>query len=76
MAGGIFLSIKDLMLLTGNGIYNNAQREHLAIRDSLGKKDKKLTIREYCEFEGIAFDYVWEFLRGKQSKNQGSKNNQ
>jgi|GEM_PF-1270995 len=69
MEGGIFLSIKDLMKLTGNDIYNNAQREHLGIRDALNKKDKKLTVKEYCEYEQIDFAYVWEYLRGKTKKN-------
>jgi len=65
MEGGIFLTIKDLMNLLGCKQYNNAQREHLAIRDSLGKKEKKLTVKEYCDYEQIDFNYVWEFLRGK-----------
>ncbi len=65
MEGGIFLTIKDYMKLTGKDCYNSAQREHLALR-SQGKKTrkKKITIKEYCEEEELDFEYVWNFLRG------------
>lgn len=68
MEGGIFLTVKDLMKLLGYDQYNSALREHLAIRDSLGKKDKRLTIKEYCEYEKVDFNYVWEYLRGSAKK--------
>lgn len=68
MEGGIFLSIKDLQRLLGCENYNTANRLHLQIRDSLGKKSKYVTVKEYCQYENLDFDYVWEFLRGKASK--------
>jgi hypothetical protein len=61
----IFLSIQELSRLLG-WTYKAAAKEHLAIRDSLNKKDRRLTIKEYCDYEKIDFDYVWEYLRGKK----------
>jgi len=69
MEGGIFLTIKDLMKLIGSDSYSSSAREHISIRDSLGKDKKKVTIKEYCEYEGIDFNYVWDFLREKNKKN-------
>ncbi|MDP1801197.1 MAG: hypothetical protein Q8L81_07595 [Bacteroidota bacterium] len=65
MEGGIFLTIKDLMKLIGSDSYKSAAREHLAIRDAMKKKVKKITIKEYCEFEMLDFAYVWGYLRNK-----------
>ncbi|MGZ3931685.1 MAG: hypothetical protein ACXVNO_01475 [Bacteroidia bacterium] len=66
MEGGIFLTIKDLMRLIGSDSYTSVAKEHMAIRDALEKKTKKITIKEYCEYEKIDFAYVWDFLRGKK----------
>lgn len=63
----IFLTIKDLMILVGYSCYNSAQRYHKTIRKKLGKeKSHKLTIREYCVFEKVDFNYIWEVLRGEK----------
>lgn len=70
MEGGIFLTIKDLMKLIGSDSYTSVGKEHMAIRDALEKRSKKITIKEYCEYEEIDFNYVWEFLRGKKEKNK------
>ena len=67
MEGGIFLTIKDLMRLTGSNSYNGTGHQHRAIRDSLSIKARgKITVKAYCEHEGIDFQYVWEFLRKKK----------
>lgn len=65
---GIFLTIKDLMRLLGTDCYFTAAKEHKAIRDALNKKDKRLTIREYCRYEELDFKYVWGYLR--ENKNE------
>ena len=65
MEGGIFLTIKDVQMLLGFDNYNTANRIHLSVRDALGKKSKLITIKEYCEYEELDFDYVWNYLRGK-----------
>lgn len=68
MEGGIFLTVKDLMILTGSNNYNSTGNLHRAIRDSIAKSKKKITIKEYCEHEKIEFDYVWQVLRGVSHK--------
>jgi hypothetical protein len=68
MDGGIFLTAKDLQLLMGIDSYSAASRIHLGIRDALGKKNKRLTIKEYCEFEELDFEYVWTYLRIEKRK--------
>lgn len=60
----IFLSVKDLMLLMDTDHYDSAQRAHKGIRDAIATDKRKLTIREYCEFEKVPFEEIWEFLRG------------
>jgi hypothetical protein len=64
---GVFLTVKDLQKLRGCRSYKTANVEHIAIRKALGKDTKHLTIKEYCDYQKIDFDFIWEFLRGKQS---------
>ncbi len=68
MEGGIFLTVKDLQLLMGLDNYNSANRIHIAIRDAIGKKRSLITIKQYCEFEELEFEYVWNYLRGEKVK--------
>lgn len=66
MQGGIFLTTKDVMILLGCGHYNTANRLRLSIKDAIGKKSKYITIMEYCKYEELDFEYVWNVLRGKK----------
>jgi hypothetical protein len=77
METGLFLSIKDLMLLTGTERYETARKEHETLRQLtkptskrsavfIKRSKQKITIREYCRYMGIDFREVWQFLRGKQ----------
>ena len=61
--GGIFLTVKDLMLLTGSNSYQSCSRLHRTIRDAIASDKKKITIREYCNYEKIDFNEIWKFLR-------------
>ncbi|CAN5729940.1 hypothetical protein BH11BAC7_BH11BAC7_21410 [soil metagenome] len=80
MNGGIFLTVKDLMLIRGIDNYRSACREHCDLRAMIAKRVKKLnrkrylkrhlTIKEYCNAEDLSFDEVWLYLRGK-SKDEG-----
>lgn len=70
MEGGIFLTIKDLMKLMGSNSYTSVAKEHMEIRDALEKRTKRITIKEYCEYEKIDFTYVWEILRGKKKSDK------
>ena len=67
---GIFLSVKDLMTLTGSTNYCSCSNHHRSIRDGITKGKKKLTILEYCQHEHIDFDYVWKFLRETEPQNE------
>lgn len=49
LKSGIFITPKDIQILNGCAI-NAARREHLAIRDALGKTSGKLTVYEYCTY--------------------------
>jgi hypothetical protein len=68
MESGIYLTIRDLMTLTGLYSYSGAGKAHRIMRDAMAPNKKKITIREYCEYEGVSFDEVWEFLRVKPAK--------
>lgn len=64
------LSIKDLMRIRGLNRYNSAQKEHQAIRDVLtqGETHKKyLTVREYCDYTGLPYSEVQDFLCGEST---------
>ena len=65
MEGGIFLTIKDLQKLIGSDSYRSAARQHQSLRDVLEKKH--LTIKEYCDYEKLDFEYIWSFLRIKKN---------
>jgi hypothetical protein len=78
MNTGIFLSVKDLMILAGIDSYDAARKEHAYIRLALCKNKmrpiqnkriakRKLTISEYCKYMGLEFVEIWRFLRGKAS---------
>lgn len=70
MDSGIYLTVRDLMKLTGSYSYFGTAKSHRGIRDSIAPDKRKLTIREYCTYEGVSFEEVWEFLRAKPAKKQ------
>ncbi len=65
MERGIFLTINDLMKLNGSLNYFSCAKSHRLIRLSVAKNKRKLTIKEYCDYEIIDFEYVWKYLREK-----------
>jgi predicted chitinase len=66
--GGIYITVKDLMKITGSNNYNSCGNLHRTIRDSIAKNKKKLTVKEYCDYEKVDFEYVWNFLRNTNDK--------
>ncbi len=66
MEQGIFLTIHDLLRLTGGNNIKSAQRTHKAIRDAYSKTKRKLTIKEYCEHEDLNYTEIYNFLRGSK----------
>jgi hypothetical protein len=74
MNSGVYLTVKDLMLLNGSDSYRSTAKEHQAIRDSLfndrqqkyrHRNKRKLTIREYCDYMMLEFHEIWRYLRGE-----------
>ncbi len=70
MEQGIFLTVKDLMKLTGSNNYNSTGNYIRTIRCSIAPNKKKLTIKEYCDYEIIDFEYVWKYLREPINKHK------
>lgn len=62
--GGVFLTVKNLMILTGCTCYSSAARTHKAIRDSIATGKKKLTVMEYCQHEGLDYGEITKYLHG------------
>lgn len=58
-----FLTVKDLMKLTGNHSYRSTAVMHRSIRDAIASNKRKLLIKEYCDYERLDFEYVWRVLR-------------
>jgi len=62
---GIFIDISDIEKIHGCS-YTTAQRRMQTIKDSLQKKEKQeVSIREFCEFEGISFDDFFQKVKAK-----------
>lgn len=49
LKGSLFITTKEIQILNGCCL-RNAQREHLAIRDILEIKGKKVSVKAYCDF--------------------------
>jgi hypothetical protein len=49
LKGGLLITAKEIQRITGFTL-KVAQREHRCVRDSLGKKSKRLTVKEYCNY--------------------------
>ena len=64
MVGGIFITVNDVQLLLGCERYNTAWIYYKSVRDAINKKhSKKITIKEFCDYEELDFNYIWHLLR-------------
>lgn len=63
MISGIYINGNDVQRLLGCERYATAHKYLTAVKDALGKKSKYITIKEFCEYEELEFDYVWKLLR-------------
>jgi hypothetical protein len=61
LKGGIYITPKDIQILNNSSI-NQARTEHRTIRDCLGIKSNKLTVKAYCEYCEIDYQMVVEYL--------------
>lgn len=57
LKGSIFISAKDIMVLNDCS-ESTAKREHRTIRDTLGIKHGKLTVKQYADYWSIDYDLV------------------
>lgn len=62
LKGGILITPKEIQMLEGKKHYNNALTIHENIRATLGKKDGKLTVKEYCDYNKFDYDEVVRYL--------------
>lgn len=60
--GGILITPKDIQLITGSSCNASARREHLNIRDALGIKGKRITIKTYCDYWELNYEEIVNFL--------------
>ncbi|MBA2613945.1 MAG: hypothetical protein H0U95_18425 [Bacteroidetes bacterium] len=64
MVGGIFITVNDVQVLLGCERYATAWAYYNSVRDAINKKhSKKITIKEFCEYEDLEFEYIWKLLR-------------
>lgn len=73
MTGGILITVKDIQELLGIDSYRSAAKQLQSVRDTLQKKGRRITIKEYCEAEDLDFEYVWRFLRGNKVSPYGKQ---
>ena len=57
LKGGILITPKDIQIINDCSI-NTARSEHRTIRDALGIKHQKLTVKQYADYWGIDLDLV------------------
>ncbi|MBL7911638.1 MAG: hypothetical protein JNJ41_11330 [Bacteroidia bacterium] len=63
MVGGIFITVQDVQQLMGCNRYNTAQQYLLTVKDAMKLKRKYITIKEFCAYEELEFEYVWKIIR-------------
>ena len=61
LRGGLLISTKEIQAITGF-TFKVAQKEHKTVRDALGKKSNRLTVKEYCEYFELDFQEIVSFL--------------
>ena len=61
LKGGIYMTTKDIELINGCSM-RHAQREHRMVRDILGIKPRKLTVKDYCEYMQLDYQEVIKYL--------------
>jgi hypothetical protein len=61
LKGGVFITPKEIALITGLSI-NRARIEHQSTRDALGKKGKRLTVREFCQYNCLDFSEIVAYI--------------
>ena len=69
MVGGIFITATDVQVLLGCDRYATAWEYYNSVKNAIGKKhSKKMTMKEFCDYEDLDFDYIWKLLRPNKEK--------
>lgn len=66
LKGGMLITGRDIQLITGTTSENSAWREHRQVRDALGKKGRRLSIKEYCSYWELDLNETIEFLQNNR----------
>ena len=61
LKGGVLITPKDIEIITGL-CASRATKEHQATRDALGKKTKRLTVQEYCDYQQFNVEEIIAYL--------------
>ena len=67
-----YITATELMMLEEFGSASRARAKHKAIREfyeqqygmANGRRKKKLTIKEYCDYEQVNYVEIYQLLRG------------
>jgi len=51
------------MFLAGSNNYKSCAKAHRVIRDALASNKRKLTIKEYCDFEKLNYEEILQELQ-------------
>ncbi len=62
--GEIYITVDDLMKLTGGYSRPYARRKLFQLRKEIGKEEHSLTIGDYCRITGDDYAEIYAFLRG------------
>jgi hypothetical protein len=63
MVAGIFITVRDVEILLGCERYNTAQTYLKTAKDANKIKRRYMTIKEFCIYEELDFEYIWRIIR-------------
>ena len=59
------LNIENKNIMAGSRLYSE-NYEHLQVRDALGKKSKRLSIKAYCDYWELDYEMTVAFLNANR----------
>jgi hypothetical protein len=62
LKGGMLITARDIQIITGTENSRVARREHQTVRDTLGKKGTRLSLKEYCDYWELDLNETIDFL--------------
>ena len=61
LKGGIYITPKDIQVLSNCHI-DTARKDHAIIREILEVEPDRLTVKAYCDYYKLDYQYVVEYL--------------